>query len=232
MSETPGSGTDDAPTPGATDDTTGGAAGPSTIAVVSVHEGGTDDAGTDGADDAAAAPVIAVWHVQLAPQLTGDRLSGAWLVDAGTAGTDGTDQAEDTLRNLFTGTGVLMVAGAVEPDVVKRARDGAGAGRVDLAATVAALRAHVTELKERVAEEKAKPGREKLTNPRFPAIADVEPIDFPHVGEDAAGPALAWARGLEELTAVWSEIESQRRRRDYLRDPWGPDARPVPLVLG
>lgn len=179
---------------------------PSTIAVVSA-------ALSDGP--------VAVWHVQLAPRLTGDRLSGAWLVEAG-------DEA--VLRNLFTGTAVLVAGeGAVaEPDVVKRAREAVGARRVDPAATTAAVRAHVAELKERVAEEKAKPGREKLTNPRFPAVDDIEAIDFPHVGEKAAGPALAWARGIEELAATWAEIESQRRRRDYLQEPWGAAERPLP----
>ena len=107
---------------------------PSTIAVVSA-------ALSDGP--------LAIWHVQLAPQLTGDRLSGAWLVETGDAGS--------VLRNLFTGTAVLVVgdgAGA-EPDVVKQAREAVGARRMDPAATTEALRAHVAELKARVEEEKA-----------------------------------------------------------------------------
>ena len=52
--------------------TENGGAAPTTIAVVGAPGG---DGGGDGTGD------IAVWHVQLAPQLTGDRLSGAWLVD-------------------------------------------------------------------------------------------------------------------------------------------------------
>lgn len=178
------------------------AAAPTTIAVV----GEPDDAGE-----------FAVWHVQLAPQLTGDRLSGAWLVDAGA------DDAGETLSTLFANAAVLAVGR--EADVVTRT----AAPRVDLDATVAALRAHVKELKARVAEEQAKPGKGKLVSPRFPAIDDVEAIEFAHVGERAAGPVLAWARGLEELTATWAEVESQRRRRDYLREPWGAEARPLPL---
>lgn len=182
--------------------TAAGGAAPTTIAVV----GAPGESGE-----------IAVWHVQLAPQLTGDRLSGAWLVDPGS------DDAAATLANLFTGVAVLAVG--EEAGVVKQTP----APRVDVAATVKALRAHVKVLKERVAQEKAKPGKDKLVAPRFPAIDDVEPIEFEHVGEPAAGPALAWARGLEKLTATWSELESQRRRRDYLREPWGAEARPVPL---
>lgn len=183
-------------------------AAPTTIAVVAApgESGGGSGSGA-----------VAVWHVQLAPQLTGDRLSGAWLVDPES------DGAAETLANLFAGAAVLAVG--EEADVVKRTPG----PRVDLAATTKALRAHVKELKDRVAEEKAKPGKDKLVAPRFPAVDDVEPIEFAHVGEPAAGPALAWARGLEELTATWSEIESQRRRRDYLREPWGADARPLPL---
>ncbi|WP_295626237.1 hypothetical protein [uncultured Corynebacterium sp.] len=160
---------------------------------------------------------MAIWHVQLAPQLTGDRLSGAWLVDPAAPG------AEDTIRNLFSGAAVLTV-GDVH-DVVTHI----DAPHVDLAATLRGLRAHVKELKDRVAQEKAKPGRDKLVAPRFPTIADVEPIEFGHVGEPAAGPVLAWARGLEELTATWAVVESQRRRRDYLREPWGTESRPLPL---
>lgn len=161
---------------------------------------------------------IAVWHVQLAPQLTGDRLSGAWLVDPESEG------AAATLATLFAGAAVLAVG--EEVDVVKHTP----APRVDLAATVDALRAHVAELKAAVAAEKAKPGREKLVAPRFPTIPEAAPIEFGHVGEPAAGPALAWARGVEELTATWAEVESQRRRRDYLREPFGADARPLPVV--
>ena len=77
---------------------------------------------------------IAVWHVQLAPQLTGDRLSGAWLVDPAA------DDAGATLANLFAGAAVLAVG--EEVDVVKQTP----APRVDLAATVKALRGHVKEL--------------------------------------------------------------------------------------
>lgn len=179
-----------------------GATAPTTIAVV----GAPGESGE-----------IAVWHVQLEPQLTGGRLSGAWLVDPAA------DDAGATLANLFAGAAVL--AAGEEVDVVKRTP----APRVDLAATVKALRGHVKELKARVAEEKAKPGKDKLVSPRFPTVADVEPIEFGHVGEAAAGRVLAWARGLEELTATWSELESQRRRRDYLREPWGAESRPVPL---
>ena len=188
--------------------TANGGAAPTTIAVVGAPGG---DGGGDGAGD------IAVWHVQLAPQLTGDRLSGAWLVDPES------EDAAATLANLFAGAAVLAVG--EEADVVKRTP----APRVDVTATTRALRAHVKELKARVAEEKAKPGKDKLVAPRFPTIGDVEPIEFEHVGEPAAGPALAWARGLEELTATWAELETQRRRRDYLREPWGAEARPVPL---
>lgn len=193
--------------------TTAATTAPTTIAVV----GGPGDGNAGGATDGNASGEIAVWHVQLAPQLTGDRLSGAWLIDPGA------DDAAETLANLFAGAAVLAVG--EETGVVKRT---AGA-RVDLAATTKAVRAHVKELKDRVAEEKGKPGKDKLVAPRFPAIDDVEAIDFPHVGEPAAGPVLAWARGLEELTATWAEVESQRRRRDYLRDPWGAEARPLPL---
>ncbi|MFC3849403.1 hypothetical protein ACFORJ_04400 [Corynebacterium hansenii] len=201
-------------------------AAPTTIAIVAAPgesgagSGSGSSSGAEsgsGAEPGSGSGAIAVWHVQLAPQLTGDRLSGAWLVDPES------DGAAETLANLFAGAAVLAVG--EEADVVKRTPG----PRVDLAATTKALRTHVKELKDRVAEEKAKPGKDKLVAPRFPAVDDVEPIEFAHVGEPAARPALAWARGLEELTATWSEIESQRRRRDYLREPWGADARPLPL---
>ena len=50
--------------------------------------------------------------MQLAPQLTGDRLSGAWLVDPES------EEAAATLANLFAGVAVLAVG--EEADVVKR----------------------------------------------------------------------------------------------------------------
>src|SRR5699024_1858339 len=134
---------------------------PTTIAVV----GGPGDGNAGGATDGNASGEIAVWHVQLAPQLTGDRLSGAWLIDPGA------DDAAATLANPFAGAAGL--AGGAE----------AGGGR-------------------------GTPGA---------------------AGGPAAGPVLAWASGLEELTATWAEVESERRRRDYLRDPWGAEARPLPL---
>ena len=73
-----------------------GATAPTTIAVV----GAPGESGE-----------IAVWHVQLAPQLTGDRLSGAWLIDPGA------DDAAETLANLFAGAAVLAVG--EEAGVVK-----------------------------------------------------------------------------------------------------------------
>lgn len=164
---------------------------------------------------------IVVWHVQLAPSSSGDRMSGAWLVDA-----DAVDAA-DTVRNITAGCAVLQVSDEL-PQVVL---DAVGPHRVDVPATVAGVRDEVSVLKARAEEEKSQPGKASLTMPRFPAVSEVEAVEFPHVGKQASAGALAWARGIEELTETWAEIDSQRRRRRYLQGSAGAQPQPLPIVL-
>lgn len=164
---------------------------------------------------------VVVWHVQLAPSSSGDRLSGAWLVDAES------EDAAGILRNVTSGCAVLQVSGEL-PQV---ASDAVGTRRVDIAATVAGVRDEVATLRARAEEEKARPGKGSLTMPRFPAVEEVVAVEFPHVGKQAASGALAWARGLEELTETWAEIDSQRRRRRYLQGDAGAEPQPLPVVL-
>nr|WP_120492793.1 hypothetical protein [Corynebacterium lactis] len=177
----------------------------------------------------ATSPVV-VWHVELSPSLTGDRLSGAWLIDPLA------DDASDVLPNLLRGCSVAVLGARSEGEVgdaaglVRAAVESSGSQVVDLAASVAAIRDHVAELKDAVRQEKSKPGKEKLTEPRFPRVSEVEVIDFPHVGEEVAGPVLGLARGVEKLIEEWAAVESQRIRRKYLHEPWGKDARQLPLV--
>ena len=114
--------------------------------------------------------------------------------------------------------------------MLPQAIDLAGATVVDLAASVAGIRDHIGQLRAAAKEEKAKPGKGNLTEPRFPKVNDVEVIDFPHVGEEVAGPVLGLARGVEELVAQWMAVESQRLRRKYLAEPWGTQPRQIPLV--
>lgn len=166
---------------------------------------------------------VVVWHVELAPQLTGDRLSGAWLIDVAD------DDTPDRLRRLVANCWVYVLDGA-NVGVVKRAIADANVTEVDLAASVTAIHKHTEELKAQVKAEKEKPGRDKLTEPRFPRIDDFEPIEFAHVGEEVAGKVLAAARGVEKMIAQWGELEGVRRRREYLREPWGKDARQLPFA--
>lgn len=200
---------------------------PATLAIVGIGDGVTScaDAETSAADTDCAdtSNTIVIWHIELSPQLTGDRLSGAWVVES-TA-----DDAPDRLRRLVADCSVFVLDGA-EVGVVKQAVEAAGSTQVDLAASVDAIRGHIGELKVQVKAEKEKPGRGKLTEPRFPRIDDFEPIEFAHVGEAAAAEVLAAARGVEKLIAQWGEIEGVRRRREYLREPWGKEARQLPLV--
>lgn len=183
---------------------------------------------------ASATSPIVVWHVELSPSLTGDRLSGAWLVDPLA------DDAADVLSRLLRDCCVAVLRGPEDSGDTDNETDSqrmlhsaiadANAQVVDLAASVAGIREHIAELKAAVKEEKAKPGKDKLTEPRFPKVADVEVIDFPHVGEEVAGPVLGLARGVEKLIAEWQAVESQRIRRKYLHEPWGKDVRQLPLV--
>lgn len=179
----------------------------------------------------ATSPVV-IWRVELSPSFSGERLSGAWLVDP----LD--DDALEKTTNLLTGAFVAAVADADEVaqpteegrDLLQRAISGVGAPTVDLAASVKAIRSHIAELRQAAKDEKAKPGKGNLTEPRFPKVSDVEVIDFPHVGEKVAGPVLGLARGVETLVAQWGAVESQRLRRKYLAEPWGSEPRQLPLV--
>lgn len=178
---------------------------------------------------------IVVWHVELSPSFSSERLSGAWLVDPLH------DDALATLTSLFSGCLVAFTeqpGGGDVAELIAQARTGAGGAAadsdaapvVDLAASVAAIRSHIEELKAAAKAEKEKPGKANLTEPRFPKVSDLEVIDFPHVGEAVAGPALGLARGVENLIAQWMAVESQRLRRKYLAEPWGAQPRQIPLV--
>lgn len=183
---------------------------------------------------------IALWHVELSPSFGSNRLSGAWLVDPLA------DDAAAKLSNLFTNCAVVLVADGPKdssnPDseiaqhskaaeeLISTARESVGAVLVDLDATVKGIGTHIKELRAQVKEEKAKPGKSNLTAPKFPAITSFEPIEFAHTGETVAAEALAAARGVEKLVAQWSEVESQRLRRKYLNEPWGEQARQIPLA--
>lgn len=176
--------------------------------------------------------------MELSPSFAGERLSGAWLVDP----LD--DGALETATNLLTGCFVASVTagdgdgdaaaesaeGAEGADLLSQAIEQAGATVIDLPASVAGIRDHIGQLRAAAKEEKAKPGKGNLTEPRFPKVNDVEVIDFPHVGEEVAGPVLGLARGVEELVAQWTAVESQRLRRKYLVEPWGAEPRQIPLV--
>lgn len=179
--------------------------------------------------------------MELSPSFAGERLSGAWLVDP----LD--DGALETATNLLTGCFVATVTAgdgggdaaaesaesaesAEGADLLSQAIEQAGATVVDLPASVAGIRDHIGQLRAAAKEEKAKPGKGNLTEPRFPKVNDVEVIDFPHVGEKVAGPVLGLARGVEELVAQWMAVESQRLRRKYLAEPWGAEPRQIPLV--
>lgn len=176
--------------------------------------------------------------MELSPSFAGERLSGAWLVDP----LD--DGALETATNLLTGCFVASVTagdgdgdaaaesaeGAEGADLLSHAIEQAGATVIDLTASVAGIRDHIGQLRAAAKEEKAKPGKGNLTEPRFPKVNDVEVIDFPHVGEKVAGPVLGLARGVEELVAQWTAVESQRLRRKYLVEPWGAEPRQIPLV--
>ena len=170
--------------------------------------------------------------MELSPSFAGERLSGAWLVDP----LD--DGALEAATNLLTGCFVATVTAgdgdgdtaAEGADLLSQAIERAGATVIDLPASVAGIRDHIGQLRAAAKEEKAKPGKGNLTEPRFPKVNDVEVIDFPHVGEKVAGPVLGLARGVEELVAQWMAVESQRLRRKYLVEPWGAEPRQIPLV--
>ena len=178
----------------------------------------------------AASNPIVIWRVELTPGAGAPPLSGAWLVDPLS------DAAHSQLSNLISGAAVVraeIAAAAVEADaqaLVQSVLDAGQSPEVSLAASGDWIREHIEQLKALVKAEREKPGKANLTEPRFPKVAAVEVIEFPHVGEEVAAPVLGLARGVEKLLEEWAAVESVRLRRKYLRGPFGEEARARPLV--
>ncbi|WP_448851799.1 hypothetical protein [Corynebacterium sp. 335C] len=176
--------------------------------------------------------------------------------DAGDAGADSGDadeavgdapeapapeDAAATLRNLLSGCAILVAAddpakgpaalGELPDDV---AAELAARPVVDPAATAEGVRGFASLIRKAASAEKARreaEGLGKLTAPRLPAVADPGPVEVGYAGLPAAERALGWARGLEELLETWEEIDSQRRRREWLGGGPKAPARPMPLVM-
>ncbi|MDO4609598.1 hypothetical protein [Corynebacterium sp.] len=202
------------------------AGAPGTVAVVDAADGAAGDGGR----------AVVVWHVQLDPAEAGGRLSGAWRIPL-----DDADAAAGSLRNLLTGCAILVAADdpAAGPAALGDLPAPVAAVLaerpvVDPAATADGVRRFMSLLRRAASAEKARreaEGLGRLTAPRLPAVADPAPVDVPYVGLEAAARALGWARGIEELLETWDEIDSQRRRREWLGGGPRAAARPMPLVM-
>lgn len=166
---------------------------------------------------------VVVWHVDVGPDdLDMGRLCGAWVLSA----TD-----VDVIENLVHGRAVFDCNNS--PTL--RALATSTSGSIDVDATVAAVIAERDALQRRYVEFAAV-SKSKLVAPDWPEVIHPKQIaaDVPRTEEVArqTGDAFPMARGFKELAEAWERIEKQRLRREFLHDPAGSSARPVPVVTG
>lgn len=100
-----------------------------------------------------------------------------------------------------------------------------GSGALDRLHT--AMVEDIAALKKAAQEAKAK--KASITVPRFAVPAEpVYDTDGFH-GEPVAAAAWAHAVAAAQLVSAWHLLESQRRQRSYLLEPFGPEVRPLPI---
>lgn len=203
-----------------------------TVAVVDVS----------GASAAGGAAAVAVWHVDVGPDIGLARLCGAWLLDAGTDGSQ--------IRTLLRGRRVLATgsgAQALESKGVLRADGieiGSGLeveggvtieGWVAADATAATIRDEIGALQAAFEEEQRanSPNLVPPTWPRVPGAARPDDFSAADGTDDPAGTgaALTAARWLADLAEVWQKVEGQRLTRKFLRELGGPHHRSLPVAL-
>lgn len=159
---------------------------------------------------------VAVWQVVTGTSRGLSRMAGAWVLER----TE-THLIDALLRHRW----VLSVTGGAH---VIAAAETAILGYVDPHATLAGIRAEVTELQDRFDGE-PRPKSRKLVAPDWPVIpAAFDPVSF----TSAAAPAevaLAASRWVTDVADAWQKIETERVARPFLIAPAGPLARVLPI---
>lgn len=164
---------------------------------------------------------VTVWHVDIGGgQLGLGRLCGAWV-------TGDDDDGARTVELVSRERMVLATQSGVSALDRVAARP---FGFLDLAATVANIRAERDQLQHLYEQQSLK----TLVAPRWPALPAMIDMEEPPLAPEASpevAAALGVARWLEQLAKVWVEIESQRLRRPYLAEAGGLSVRPCPVTL-
>ncbi len=173
----------------------------------------------DGAEDG-----IVVWHANLSVwgSGAGGRLTGAWLLPLSRMAEIRSVVAAKSWLPTATGEKALAQLGLVP-----------GQGVVSLESTVEAVRQERARLEAAFDDEQARRDKSKqLVELSLPPVP-VPPAAWAAV-EGAApevGVALAIGQWLARLADAWSEMETQRTARVFLRDLGGASLRPLPVTL-
>lgn len=186
-----------------------------TVAVVDAPDGGRG--------------AVAVWHIDVGPDIGLARPCGAWLLDAGADG--------ERIRSLVAGRRVLATPSGEETLTGAGSETGRTGGAdaidgfVDADATVRAVRDEIDALQEAFDAELRASGR-KLVAPEWPSVPDpVRPDGLRHAdGDDRTGVALGLGRWLADFADTWQKVERQRLARKFLREHRGDTHRSLPVV--
>lgn len=164
-----------------------------------------------------------VWWVNLAASASIDRLCGAWVLSGPARGRLPALVADRLI--IATGAGREVLAGFPELDLPRWA---------DPDATLAAVTLAIDELQASY-EKQAAIAKGKLTSPSWPTPPpplDLEATPAVSGSTDArVGRAMSAARWWARLCSAWSDVETERLKRPYLRSHGGPGARPLPVRL-
>lgn len=159
---------------------------------------------------------VAVWQVVTGTGRGLSRMAGAWVLER----TE-THLIDTLLRHrwVLPLTGGAHIVESAEVTIL---------GYLDPHATLAGIRAEVTELQDRF-EREPRPKSRKLVAPDWPMVpAAFDPASF--TSADApAEVALAVGRWVADVADAWQRIETERMARPFLIDPAGPLARALPI---
>ncbi|TCN50934.1 hypothetical protein EV641_111210 [Rhodococcus sp. SMB37] len=168
---------------------------------------------------------VAVWHVDVSGDIPAgmSRLTGSWVVDASDT---------ETLTTLLTDRYVARCDPASAHSVVEQFSI---SGRIDLDATVDAVRTEILELDKLFTEHVASV-KGKLVRPVWPDVPDpravvLRPVSAPDEPRRKGADALDLARGIRDLADAWAQIEALRAARPFLAEPAGKAMRPLPLEV-
>ncbi|GAA4804623.1 DUF6218 family protein [Tomitella cavernea] len=171
---------------------------------------------------------VAVWHIDVGPDIGLARPCGAWLLD----GDDNGDQVRALVRGrriLATAAGARALA-SLHPEID---------GWIDGDATVRGVHDEIDALQQAFEQHLRETGRSFVAPgwPQVPAGLDPDASAVLQMaadttgGDDGTGAALALSRRLADLADTWQKVERQRLARQFLRGRGGDAHRALPVAL-